>query len=31
MKKQNIKFGVENLNICNLESLCLLDMKVKKK
>lgn len=28
MKNQNIKFGVENLSICNLESLCLLDMKV---
>ena len=28
MKKQDIKFGVENLAICNLESLCLLDLKV---
>jgi hypothetical protein len=28
MKNKDIKFGVENMSICNLESLCLLDMKI---
>ncbi|CAF0719668.1 unnamed protein product [Brachionus calyciflorus] len=28
LPNQDVRFGVENLNICNLESLCLMDLKI---